>query len=81
MPVLRLVLVAAHDEQPRPPVQSAHGLEQGLEPLDGLEPPHVEEQRIGRQLEEALGGGRAHGLEELGVDAARDHRDALRGAP
>src|SRR5437867_1542408 len=44
--VLRLVLIATDDEELGGAVESSHGLEQGLEALDGLKAPDIEEQRL-----------------------------------
>jgi hypothetical protein len=74
---LARVPLAAHDQQARRLGHHRHRLQQRVEALDRLQPADVQEHRIRRQLQQILGLGRVHRLEEIGVDPARDHRDAL----
>ena len=74
---LGLVGVSAHDVEPRGVAEPGHRVQQGLEALDGLEPADIEQHGAGRNFEKILGGALGHGLEELGVDTARNDRDAI----
>src|SRR5260370_161852 len=76
---LGLVGVSAHDVEPRGVPEPGHRFQQRLEALDGLEPADIEQHGSRRDFEEVLGGSLGHGLEELGVDTARNYRDAIRG--